>query len=106
MPRKAASARPRRAYKQEIKSARRYNRVQRVVNQPARAQARRAMANDFLRGVGRVAAPLASQALGALATRGMSIISGRGDYDISGITHNSLVGKISPTIPQFTNGLN
>ena len=106
MPRKAATARPRRVYKKEIKAARRYNRVQRVVNQPARAQARRDMANEFLRGVGRVAAPIAGQALNALATRGMSIISGRGDYDISGITHNSLVGKISPTIPQFTNGLN
>jgi len=106
MPRRpaTATARPRRVYKQEIKQARRYNRVQRVVNQPVRAQARRDMSNEFLRGVGRVAAPLASQALGALASRGMSIIRGQGDYDISGINHNSLIGKLSPAVPQFTNG--
>ena len=106
MPRRPATARPRRVYKQEIKQARRYNRVQRVVNQPVRAQARRDMGNDFLRGVGRVAAPLAGQMLGALGKRAMTVISGQGDYDISGITHNSLIGKVSPAIPQFTNGAN
>ena len=104
MPARAKTARPRRVYKQEVKAARRYNRVQRVVNQPVRAQARRDMGNEFLRGVGRIAAPIASQALGALATRGMSIIRGQGDYDISGINHNSLVGKMSPHVPQFSSG--
>lgn len=105
MPRRPATARPRRVYKQEIKQARRYNRVQRVVNQPARAQARRAMGNEFLRGVGRVAAPAVSSVVNALGKRAMTMISGQGDYDISGITHNSLVGKISPTVPVFSSNM-
>lgn len=105
MPRRPATARPRRVYKQEIKQARRYNRVQRVVNQPVRAQARRAMGNEFLRGVGRVAAPAVSSIVNALGKRAMTMISGQGDYDISGITHNSLVGKISPTVPVFSSNM-
>jgi len=102
MPRKPASARPRRVYKQEIKAARRYNRVQRVVNQPARAQARRDMGNEFLRGAGKLITPAAQSVVNALGRRAMTMISGQGDYDISGITHNSLIGKVSPTVPVFS----
>nr|QKV51253.1 putative capsid protein [Crucivirus sp.] len=106
MPARAKTARPRRVYKQDMKSARRANRVARVVAQPQRAQARRNMGNEFLRGVGRTLAPVASSVLSSLGKRAMTMISGRGDYDISGITQNSLIGKMSPTVPQFTNGAN
>jgi len=102
MPRKTQSARPRRAYKQEIKQARRYNRVQRVVNQPQRAQARRAMGNEFLRGAGKLITPLAGSVVNALGKRAMTMISGQGDYDISNITHNTLLQKISPSVPVFS----
>lgn len=112
MPRRArpATARPRttarRAYKADMKSAKRANRVARVVAQPERAQARRNFGNELLRGVGRTLAPVASSVLGALGKRAMTMISGQGDYDISGISHNSLLGKMSPTVPMFSSNLN
>ena len=104
MPRRPATAapRPRRAYKQEMKAARRYNKVARVVAAPARQERRRAAGNAFLSGVGRTIAPLAGSVINALGKRAMTMISGQGDYDISGITHNSLVGKMSPTVPVFS----
>nr|QKV51215.1 putative capsid protein [Crucivirus sp.] len=104
MPRRpaTAAARPRRAYKAQMKTARRTNRVNRVIAQPERQARRRAAGNAFLSGVGRTIAPLAGSVINALGKRAMTMISGQGDYDISGITHNSLVGKISPTVPVFS----
>ena len=108
MPRRpaTAAARPRRAYKAQMKTARRTNRVNRVIAQPERQARRRAAGNAFLSGVGRTLAPVASSVLGALGERAMTMIRGRGDYDISGISHNSLLGKMAPHIPAFSNGIN
>jgi len=106
MPHQTKAPTARRAYKTQIKAARRANKVARVVSAPARRERRRAAANRFIGGVGKMLAPMAHAGIGALTKRAMSVISGQGDYDISGITQNSLIGKMSPVVPQFSSNLN
>lgn len=103
---KPKTARPRRTYKTQMKSARRANKLARVVSAPARRERRRQFGNELLRGVGGMVAPALGSGLKALSQRAMSLISGQGDYDIAGINHNSLLSKMSPTVPQFTSNLN
>jgi Viral coat protein (S domain). len=92
-----------RTFRATIKGARRANRIARVVSAPVRREARavriRAGANSIMKTI----SPLINTGVKALANRAQSYISGMGDYDISGITQNSLLGKMSPTVPQFSN---
>lgn len=108
MPRTRQTKAPtaRRAYKTARKAAVYANKLARVVSAPARRERRRVAGNQFLAGAGKMLAPVANAGIAALTRRAMSVISGQGDYQIGGISHNSLLGKMSPTVPQFSQGDN
>ena len=107
MPRKAKTARkPYKRPKSRQVSSRALARVASMPAPPVPAHRPRTGFGRFIQGVGRILEPVASGVLGALGNRAITMIRGQGDYDISGIQHNALLGKMSPTIPQFSNGLN